>query len=64
VVLGDVERGARRDVVAPISGTHVVARPSRVTASWGGKGVSNVEVNSFRKVPANVYRLNNGIGQT
>jgi hypothetical protein len=36
-----------------LAGTDVVARSRRVSAGWGSKGVSDVEVKSLRKMPAN-----------
>src|ERR1700693_3427840 len=63
LVLGDVERGTARYVVAPISRPYVVGRSLCESARRGSESVSDVDVSSLQ-VPTEVQRLHVHIGKT
>src|SRR5277367_6116260 len=63
LVLGDVERGAARDVVAPVSGTYVVGSSRRESARRSTESVSDVDVSSLQ-MPTQIQRLDIHIGET
>jgi hypothetical protein len=43
-VFGDVKRGACGYIVAPVPGSHVIARPRNVSTGGGHKSIAGIEV--------------------
>ena len=64
LVLGDVERGAARYIISPVSGTHVVGSSRCEAARGSSESVSRVKIDSLAKVPTDVQRLDVHIGKS
>src|SRR5271165_6547891 len=63
LVLGDVEGGATGNVVAPISGTYVIAGSRGEAPGGSHESVPRVEIHPLSKVPAEIQRLDVHVGK-